>query len=168
MDTHEEPLTQPHAHTCHACGKGFATKEALEHHHTAKHQIARYTHQKSRKPIILVGIIILIIIVGIGIYAYSATAKNYDAFAQCISAKGAKFYGAFWCPHCKDQKAMFGNSKAYLPYIECSTDDGQHQLPVCDTANISGYPTWVFPDGSRISGALELTQLSDKTSCALP
>ena len=32
---------------------------------------------------------------------------KYDGFAQCLKDKGATFYGAFWCPHCKAQKALF-------------------------------------------------------------
>jgi hypothetical protein len=32
---------------------------------------------------------------------------KYDLFAQCLKDKDAKFYGAFWCPHCQNQKAMF-------------------------------------------------------------
>jgi hypothetical protein len=33
---------------------------------------------------------------------------KYVEFAQCLSDKGAVFYGAFWCTHCKSQKQMFG------------------------------------------------------------
>src|SRR5690242_11019622 len=30
------------------------------------------------------------------------------AFAQALSASGTKMYGAFWCSHCNNQKALFG------------------------------------------------------------
>lgn len=90
-----------------------------------------------------------------------------DTFAQCISDAGAKFYGAYWCPHCQDQKKLFKNSKK-LPYIECSTPNGQGVLPICIDAKITGYPTWDFADGSRKDGEMTLQELSDKTSCALP
>ena len=92
----------------------------------------------------------------------------YDDFAKCLSAKGATMYGAFWCPHCKDQKASFGNSWQYVKYIECSTPDGKNQLDVCKDANIQGYPTWVFADGSRLEGQVSMQELSLKTSCPLP
>ena len=42
-----------------------------------------------------------------------------DAFAKCLAAKPAKMYGAYWCPHCADQKAMFESSFKYVPYVEC-------------------------------------------------
>jgi hypothetical protein len=36
---------------------------------------------------------------------------------------GAKFYGAFWCSHCYDQKVQFGAQAAeLLPYVECFPD----------------------------------------------
>ncbi len=91
----------------------------------------------------------------------------YDTFAQCLADAGAKFYGAYWCPHCQAQKKLFQNSKK-LPYIECSTPNGQGQLQVCIDAKITGYPTWEFADGSRIDGERTLEELGEKTNCALP
>ena len=97
----------------------------------------------------------------------SLTGK-YDTFAQCLTEKGAIFYGAFWCPHCRAQKEMFGSSEKFLPYVECSTLDGRNQVPACSEKDISGYPTWEFADGSRLSGEVPLTQLAEKTGCVLP
>ncbi|MFZ2484773.1 MAG: hypothetical protein WAX80_00150 [Minisyncoccia bacterium] len=91
-----------------------------------------------------------------------------DAFATCIKDSGATFYGAFWCPHCQNQKAMFGVSAKLLPYVECSTPDGKGQLSVCKDAGVTGYPTWVFADGTRESGEVALEKLGEKTSCELP
>jgi len=91
-----------------------------------------------------------------------------DGFASCLKDKGAIFYGAFWCPHCQNQKAMFGNSSRLLPYVECSAPDGQGQNPVCKEKQITGYPTWIFADGSKESGEVALQKLSEKTGCPLP
>lgn len=91
-----------------------------------------------------------------------------DGFAQCLKDKGAVFYGAFWCPHCQNQKQMFGSSVKFLSYVECSTADGKSQLQACKAKNIEGYPTWEFIDESRLTGEIPLTQLSEKTSCELP
>lgn len=93
---------------------------------------------------------------------------KYDVFAQCLKDQGAIFYGAFWCPHCQAQKKMFGSSAKLLPYVECSTLDGKSQVPACTEKNISGYPTWEFADGSRLSGEVPLSQLAEKTGCVLP
>ncbi len=91
---------------------------------------------------------------------------EFDSFAQCLTDAGAKFYGAFWCPHCNDQKALLKNSKQ-LPYIECSTLDRQSQTPPCIDAGITSYPTWTFVDGSKVEGVMDLEKLADKTRCTL-
>ncbi|MFH1233413.1 MAG: hypothetical protein V1649_02055 [Patescibacteria group bacterium] len=93
---------------------------------------------------------------------------KYDAFATCLKDKGAIFYGAFWCAHCQSQKKLFGSSQKFLPYVECSTADGQGQAQVCKNKKIENYPIWEFADGSRLNGEIPLQQLADKTSCPLP
>lgn len=92
----------------------------------------------------------------------------YDKFAQCLTDKGAKFYGAYWCPHCKDQKEAFGNSAHLLPYVECARVGGEGQTAICTEKKITGYPTWIFADGSELSGKQEMSALAVKTSCTLP
>lgn len=112
-------------------------------------------------------VLVVFLIGGFGVYASFKPGK-LDDFAKCLNDSGAKFYGTFWCSHCQAQKKEFGKSAQYLPYIECSTPDGQSQLDICKNANIEGYPTWVFADGSRQSGELPLETLRDKTQCVLP
>lgn len=62
-----------------------------------------------------------------------------------LHASGAKFYGAYWCPHCQQQKSAFGASARRLPYVECSPN-GQSSAPAtaCISADIKNYPTWIF------------------------
>ncbi len=92
---------------------------------------------------------------------------KYDGFAECLGNAGAKFYGAFWCPHCKEQKDLFENSLK-LPYIECSTPDRKAQTQICIEQKITGYPTWVFGDGTRADQVQPLSALAEKTGCELP
>ncbi len=89
---------------------------------------------------------------------------RYDDFAQCISDSGAKFYGAWWCPHCQAQKALFGKSAQLLPYEECQTRSREN-TPVCIEKEITSYPTWIFTDGTRVSGEQTFEQLAGYTSC---
>lgn len=116
-----------------------------------------------------------VLIVVIGLFYSStllkkraATTADLAPFVACLKEKGAEFYGAFWCPHCQNQKDLFGAAADNLPYIECSTADGKSVLPVCVEKKIEGYPTWIFADGSRESGELSLARLAEKTSCELP
>lgn len=93
---------------------------------------------------------------------------KYDSFATCLKDKGAVFYGAFWCTHCQAEKKLFGSSEKLLPYVECSTPDGQGQTQICIDKKIENYPTWTFADGSQLNGEIPLQQLANKTSCSLP
>ncbi len=89
--------------------------------------------------------------------------------AQCLKDAGATFYGAFWCPHCKRQKELFGKEGvAALQYVECSTPDGNSQTQICKDKKIESYPTWEFKDGTRLTGEVSLADLAKKTSCTDP
>jgi len=113
--------------------------------------------------------VLFIIIAGLGVSLFVKSGPGkLDEFAQCLSDKGATFYGAFWCPHCQAQKRMFGKSAELLPYVECSTPNGQSQLQTCVEKEIQQYPTWEFADGSRLTGEIQLTELAEKTGCTLP
>lgn len=114
-------------------------------------------------------IVVVLVLVGVLFYASKKDSApgQYDAFASCIKDSGAKFFGAFWCPHCQDQKKMFGSSAKLLPYVECSTPNGQEQLQVCVDEGIQGYPTWKFADGTVFTNVLTLENLAEKTSCTI-
>lgn len=104
-------------------------------------------------------------------YQDSKTPGQYDDFAKCLKNNGLKFYGAFWCPHCQKEKALFGKSKQYLPYVECSTADGSGQTQICKDKGVTGYPTWEYEkNGSTTmeSGEKTLQQLGEMTRCILP
>lgn len=98
-----------------------------------------------------------------------AAATAIDSFADCLGKAGAKFYGAFWCPHCKEQKELFQNSTHLSSvYVECSTPDQSGQTKVCKDAGITGYPTWIFADGSKADGVQQFADLGAKTKCPVP
>lgn len=115
-----------------------------------------------------VGLAVLIV-GGFGASMYMKTLPGkYDGLAQCLTEKGAKFYGAFWCPHCQEQKRFFGNSAELLPYVECSEADQKTQTPICVEKKINQYPTWEFADGSRLTGEQQPADLAAKTGCEMP
>ena len=123
-----------------------------------------------KKGMLIFWILVLVLVVGgLGASFFVNTGPGQlDGFAQCLKDKGATFYGAFWCPHCQAQKRLFGKSAALLPYVECSTPDGQGQLQIGKDKGIQQYPTWDFADGTRLNGEVPLAQLAEKTSCTLP
>lgn len=97
--------------------------------------------------------------------ASSAFGPNL-ALAQCLKDQGVVFYGAFWCAHCKAQKALFGDAVPALPYVECSSPDGNLQTDICKEKKIESYPTWEFKDGTRLSGVQQLADLAVKANCS--
>jgi uncharacterized membrane protein/glutaredoxin len=85
------------------------------------------------------------------------------ALALHLSQRGAKMYGVYWCPHCIEQKELFGASARRLPYVECSTGgQGSRQASACQAAGIRLYPTWII-GGQRFQEVLTLTRLAELT-----
>jgi len=88
-----------------------------------------------------------------------------EALAKCLTEKGVKFYGAYWCGHCQNQKASFGSAAQYLPYIECVDKTTGQLSEVCKTAGIEAFPTWIFPDGTKQMGEIPLQELAQLAGC---
>lgn len=122
----------------------------------------------TKNKIIWTAVIVLFVIGVIWLVRTPGKPGDLDSFAQCLRDSGAIYYGAFWCPNCKNQESMFGRSANLIPRIECSTPDGRRQVPACAEANITAYPTWDLPDGTRVTGTQSLSFLSEATSCPLP
>ena len=93
---------------------------------------------------------------------------KYDAFAQCLSTKQVKMYGLYWCPHCLEQKAMFGQAFHYVPYVECATKGSSELAPECKVAGAKLFPSWQFGMDPPKEGILSMETLSEKTGCTLP
>jgi len=126
--------------------------------------------QPTTFPVLKVSVIvaILLLIAG-GLYlGRSRRTSQLDAFAQCLGTKNAKMYGAYWCPHCAEQKELFGSAFDYAPYTECGIKGSRAMQQVCIDAGVKRFPTWVFADGTRVEGQQQLTFLSEKTGCPLP
>jgi len=155
---------------CEECNKEFNSKDALDMHNNSKHYKAPKVSHKSKKKFKNWGIFLVILIVIVGIGYWMTLEDNspgkYDGFAQCLTDSGVKMFGAFWCPHCQQQKEVFGNSWKNVNYIECSNPD-RSQNAVCQSEGIEGYPIWEFADGERQTGFIPLVSLADKSGCSL-
>lgn len=124
----------------------------------------KFLHWLQSNTLLAIGIIVGVIVLIILASKKSVNASDAAKLAQCLKDKGAKFYGASWCPHCRSQKAKFGSAASLLPYIECSNPD-RSTVKVCSDAKITGYPTWVFADGTTIPGELTLAELKQYSGC---
>jgi hypothetical protein len=127
---------------------------------------AEVNPQARKKKLIWVGIVVLMA-VAYGAWWYYSN-HRYDNFAKCLTAKQAKMYGAYWCPHCAEQKEEFGKSFRYVNYVECAIKDSREMTAACKAAGIQHYPTWQFGTNPPVEGKFPLQELSDKTGCSLP
>lgn len=84
-------------------------------------------------------------------WAITTTSTEAEiALAKHLTKIGAKKYGAFWCPHCYEQKQLFGKEAfKEINYIECAVGGKNPQVELCQKAGIKGFPTW------EINGKLE-------------
>ncbi|MEM8780113.1 MAG: vitamin K epoxide reductase family protein [Cyanobacteria bacterium P01_G01_bin.49] len=89
-------------------------------------------------------------------YGWKITSESGEseiALAQHLKEIDAKMYGAFWCPHCYDQKQLFGETAfKEVNYIECDPSGKNPQPQACTAAGIQSYPTWEV-NGEKLSGA---------------
>ena len=119
----------------------------------------------SRKRRIWIGIVLIVIA------AYAAWwywhEHRYDSFAKCMASKQVKMYGAYWCPHCAEQKEKLGAGYKFV-YVECSQANSRIQTPECAAKGVKTYPTWQMPDGKMVSLVFSVDELSDRTGCPLP
>ncbi len=112
---------------------------------------------------------LVVVVLGLAYYLDHRTQHKHDAFARCLKDRGVKMYGAWWCPHCQEQKEKFGASFEYAPYVECGIKGDTHgQSQVCKDENVKHFPTWQFPPtGERVERIFTLQELSDRTGCSL-
>ncbi len=82
------------------------------------------------------------------------------ALATHLQDSGARFYGAYWCRACQEQKALFAASAKRLPYTECAPSGPNGPLTaVCTVQDIRRYPTWVV-EGRRLTGVVDTERLA--------
>lgn len=128
----------------------------------------RQTSSESKTSTIVWIAVILILFGGAFAAGRYYKGHKYDSFAKCLSSKQAKMYGLFWCPHCADQKRMFGTSFEYVPYVECAIRGSKEMAPECKAAGVKLFPSWQFGAEPPKEGVLSLEELSQKTGCSLP
>ena len=112
-------------------------------------------------------LLFIIVLFAVSIFISGCASKNdipsgkYDSFAKCLTEKNITMYGTSWCPHCKDQKEMFGDSVQYIDFVDC--DESKE---VCLNLDIPGYPTWVI-NGEQYPGTQTFYDLAKLSGCSI-
>lgn len=91
------------------------------------------------------------------------------ALANHLNDIGATMYGAWWCPHCHDQKQLFGaEATQTFNYVECAEDGQNPQPDLCRSKpEITGFPTWEI-NGEFYSGTQSLARLAELSGYSGP
>ena len=83
--------------------------------------------------------------------------------ARHLKEIGAKKYAAWWCPHCHEQKQLFGKEAVKdLDIIECAPRGNNPQPELCQSVGIQGFPTWqinnqLYPNVQSLEKLSELS-----------
>ena len=82
------------------------------------------------------------------------------ALAKHLTNKGVVLYTAYWCPHCHEQKELFGKeATGELKVVECAPDGQNSQAALCQKKQIQGFPSWEI-NGTIESGVKPLAKLA--------
>ncbi|GAX27566.1 hypothetical protein FisN_13Hu348 [Fistulifera solaris] len=101
------------------------------------------------------------------VYVAQSVKRTSSAQAQqlalLLKEKGVVMAGTYWCPHTSRQKELFGKEAwSKIKYVECAPKGYQANPQYCLAKQVDGYPTWIFPNGKRISGERPLALLAEE------
>jgi len=87
--------------------------------------------------------------------------KRTMLIAEKLKEGDAKFYGAYWCGHCYEQKRRLGaEAMKKVQYFECAKDGQNSQYQMCKEKKIPGFPTWEI-NGEYYPGEKTLAELEE-------
>jgi len=82
------------------------------------------------------------------------------SLAKYLGSRGTVMFGSYKCPHCKDQKKLFGSAFKYIKYVECHPKGPNANPSLCFARGIQNFPTWEI-NGKYYQGVMSLEKLSD-------
>ena len=98
---------------------------------------------------------------GVAPVVTTASSPAKLALADHLTASGAVMYSAYWCPHCHEQKELFGKEATeQLKVVECAPDGRNNQADLCRSKGLEGFPSWEI-NGELDSGVKPLEALAD-------
>jgi len=84
-------------------------------------------------------------------------------FAKFLRENNIVMYGAYWCPHCHDQKQLFGKEAVKeFKVVECAQDGKDNNYKLCQTKGVEFFPSWEI-NGEIYSGTRDLNDLAIMT-----
>ncbi len=86
---------------------------------------------------------------------------DYTNFAKCLTEKGVAMYGTERCPHCIEQKALFGQAFKFVKYVDCD-----YEYDKCIEKGVKYTPTWDI-NGTNVTGLQSIEKLSQLSGCPI-
>lgn len=109
-------------------------------------------------------IVVSVLLASVFLQSKSLSAGSKDTWqvglAKHLTEIGATMYGAYWCPHCMEQKGLFGEAFKYIKYVECDPGGKEANPTLCYEKGIKVYPTWEIR-GNFYPGVRSLEELSN-------
>lgn len=100
---------------------------------------------------------------GVGWEITTTSGESEIALARHLKQAGVKEYFAYWCPHCYEQKQLFGKQAvAELEAVECAADGKNAKPQACVDAGVKAFPSWEIK-GKLTTGVKSLEELADST-----
>ncbi|WP_152592178.1 hypothetical protein [Nostoc sphaeroides] len=100
---------------------------------------------------------------GVGWEITTTSGEAELALVRHLANMGAKEYVAWWCPHCHEQKLLFGKEAYQIISdsikVECDRRGINPHPDLCKAAKVPGFPTWVI-NGQQYSGVQNLKDLA--------
>lgn len=140
---------------------GGVDNSVVKHHKTSSDRTAYQKLHRNKVLITWSTIILALLLATIIVISIIPKPSPYIKFAKCLTESNAVMYGTDWCSHCQDQKRLFGEAFKEIDFKNC---DYSH---ICKEVGVTGYPTWILGDGTRLEGEQSLSTLAEKTGCSL-
>ncbi|QHG20885.1 thioredoxin family protein [Nostoc sp. ATCC 53789] len=100
---------------------------------------------------------------GVGWEITTTSGKAELALAKHLVYIGAKEYVSWWCPHCHEQKLIFGKQAYQIINdsikVECDKRGINPHPDLCNAAKVPGVPTWVI-NGHQYTGVQNFKDLA--------
>ena len=94
----------------------------------------------------------------------TVSSKEKVNFAEFLTDNNIVMYSAYWCPHCHDQKQLFGKKAVEkLIIVECAKDGKNNKYELCQEKGIEGFPSWEIKN-DIYSGTMSLNELAKMTN----
>ena len=94
----------------------------------------------------------------------TVSSKEKINFAKFLNENNIVMYSAYWCPHCNDQKQLFGKEAVEeLIIVECAKDGKDNNYKLCQEKEIEGFPSWEI-NNQILSGTMSLNDLAEMTN----